>query len=182
LRDLLRQTTAQLRAAQDGQAAAQATLEQEKQKSAAIQKQLDDLLAHPVQPSMTEDAIAKMKADLKESQDQVTQLTAGLNQTRDAYQKAVEFARAKDASERAAVTRATESDRQAAVCAQANTKLSGVANDILHLYRTPEFRSLLFASREPLLGLKKVELENTIQDYEDKIADQKYIPAREPPK
>jgi hypothetical protein len=39
---------------------------------------------------------------------------------------------------------------------------------------------LLLSSYEPLLGLKKVELENTIQDYEDKILDQKYRPGSEP--
>jgi len=38
---------------------------------------------------------------------------------------------------------------------------------------------LLLLSYEPLLGLKKVELENTIQDYEDKILDQKYQPGRQ---
>jgi hypothetical protein len=37
------------------------------------------------------------------------------------------------------------------------------------LYRTQSFRTLLIGSYEPLLGLKEVELQNTIQDYEDRI-------------
>jgi len=46
------------------------------------------------------------------------------------------------------------------------------------LYQSQSFRSLLLSSYEPVLGLKKVELENTIQDYEDKILEHKYRPGR----
>jgi hypothetical protein len=183
LREMLRRTTADLRAAQDSQAAGQALLEQEKQKSAALQKQVDDLNAHPVEPakpSMSEEAIAQMQADLKSARAQVTALQTGLKQWQDAYQKAAELARAKDAESKAAAAHAVEEDREAAVCAVANTKLERVANDILLLYRSQDFRSLLLSSYEPLLGLKKVDLENTIQDYQDKILDQKYWPGRQP--
>ena len=51
-----------------------------------------------------------------------------------------------------------------------------MANDILHLYQTQGFRSLLLGSYEPLLGLKKVELENLVQHYEDRIEDQRLQP------
>jgi hypothetical protein len=176
LRDMLRRTTAELRAAQDSQALLQASLDQEKQKNANLQQQLDNLTAHPVEaakPSMSEDAIARMRA---ETQAREATLEAGLKQWQDAYQKAADVARAKDSESKAATARATEGERKAGVCAAANTKLESVANDILHLYKTQGFRSLLLASYEPLLGLKKVELENTIQDYEDKILDQKYRP------
>ena len=184
LRDLLRKTGAELRAAQDGQSALQASLDQEKQKSAALQKQLDDLNAHPpepAKPSMSEEDIARLQADLGQSKAQLQEMRTGLKQWQDAYQKAAEIARAKDAESKTASMRASESARQADVCMATNTKLIDVANDILHLYRGQNFRSLLLSSYEPVLGLKKVELENTIQDYEDKILDQKYIPGRVPP-
>src|ERR1700748_2971007 len=66
LRDLLRRTTTELRAAQDSQALLQASLDQEKQKTVLLQKQLDDLTAHPVapaKPSTAEDDIARLRAE-----------------------------------------------------------------------------------------------------------------------
>jgi hypothetical protein len=182
LRDMLRRTTADLRATQDSQAVLQASLDQEKQKTATLQKQLDDLTAHPpeaAKPSMSEAEIARLRS---ETQARITTLEAGLKQWQDAYQKAAEVARAKDAEGKTATARATESERLAGICVAANTKLESVANDILHLYQTQSFRSLLLASYEPLLGLKKVELQNTIQDYEDKLLDQKYRPGQAPAK
>lgn len=184
LREMLRRTAAELHAAQDGQAAVQASLEQEKQKSAALQARVDELtaqVAEAAKRSLSDADIAKMRADLLDAQAQVTALSASLKQWQEAYQKAADVARAKDAESKVAVARAAESERRAEICADSNTKLIDVANDILHLYQTQSFRSLLLSSYEPLLGFKKVELENTIQDYEDKILDRKYVPGREPP-
>jgi hypothetical protein len=126
---------------------------------------------------MSDEDIARLQAESRDAQAQVVALQASLKQWQDAYQKAADLARTEDAESKSATARATESDRRAGVCAVANTKLTAVANDILHLYQTQNFRSLLLSSYEPLLGLKKVELENTVQDYEDKIADQAYHPA-----
>jgi len=185
LRDLLRRTAADLRAAQDSQAALQASLEQEKQKSATLHKQVDELTAHAAEaakPALSDEEIAHIRSDLSGAQARVAALETGLKQWQDAYQKAVDAAHAKDAESRTAAARAVESERRAGICAATNTKLISVANDILHLYQSQSFRSLLLSSYEPLLGLKKVELENTIQEYEDKILDQKYRPDREPAK
>jgi DNA repair exonuclease SbcCD ATPase subunit len=177
LRDLLRRSAAELQAAQDHQAALQASLEQEKQKSATLQKQLDELTARAVQASTAaQSEAAELRSDLGGAQAQVTALGTGLKQWQDAYQKAAEMARAKDAESKTLAARVAESERRAGVCMATNTRLIGVANDILHLYQTQSFRSLLLSSYEPLLGLKKVELENMVQDYEDKILDQKYYP------
>jgi chromosome segregation ATPase len=180
LRDLLRRTTAELRATQDSQSALQAALDQEKQTTANLQKQLDELTARQTQaarPSLSEDQLARLRA---ETQARTATLEAGLKQWQDAYQKAADVARAKDQESRIATAQSAEWQRQASLCGAANTRLERVANDILHLYQTQSFRSLLIGSYEPLLGLKKVELENTIQDYEDKLLDQKYRPGSGP--
>jgi hypothetical protein len=66
------------------------------------------------------------------------------------------------------------SDAKLGIATAENGKLVGIANDILHLYRTQGFRSILLGSYEPLLGLKQVELQNMVQDYEDRILAQKY--------
>jgi len=57
-------------------------------------------------------------------------------------------------------------------CREKNGRLISLGEEILHLYETQDFRSLLVASYEPLLGLKRVELENLVQDYDDRLRDQ----------
>jgi septal ring factor EnvC (AmiA/AmiB activator) len=179
LREMLRRATAELRAAQDGQAAAEASLQQEKQQSAALRKQIDEVnAAADAKSAAADDEITHLKADLAAAQTQVTALEAGLKQWQDAYQKAADLARAKDLESKTSLSHAAESERETGICTATNTKLIGVANDILHLYQTQNFRSLLLYSYEPLLGLKKVELENLVQDYEDKILDRKYRPGK----
>lgn len=181
LREMLRRSAIDLRAARDSQTTLQASLDAEKQKSAALQARIDELVAHPPEPpkpSISEDEIAQLRADGKAARDRVAVLEDSLKQWRDAYQKTADIARAKDAGEKIATARAAEAERRAGVCIGTNTKLIETANDILHLYQSQDFRSLLVRSYEPLVGTKKVELENLIQDYEDKILERKYAPAR----
>jgi hypothetical protein len=182
LRDMLRRTTADLRAAQDSQATLQAKLDQETGKNALLHKQVEDLqarVATPAKPSISDDDIARLQANLHDAQARIAMLEPGVKQWQDAYQKAADVARSKDAESKSASTRAADAEKKVGICTAANTKLIAVSNDILHLYQTQSFRSLLLSSYEPVLGLKKVELENTIQDYEDKILDQKYRPGQD---
>jgi chromosome segregation ATPase len=58
---------------------------------------------------------------------------------------------------------------QTTACQAQNQKLAATAEDILHLYQTQSFRSILLGSYEPILGLDRVKLENIVQDYDDKI-------------
>ncbi len=178
LRDMLRKTTTDLRTAEDTISGLQASLDQEKQQATLLRQQLDALKANPPDTgkvAAAEAEIARVRAD---AEAQMTTLQAGVKQWQDAYQKAADIARSKDGDARTALARAEKSEQQARICATANTKLEAVAFDILHLYQTQDFRSLLLGSYEPLLGFKKVELQNTIQDYEDKILDQKYRPGQ----
>jgi chromosome segregation ATPase len=180
LRDALRKSTVELRALQDQQGALQAELDQTKQQRDALQKQVEELQAHPAAPpapeapKVSEDELNQLRTALKEAQAQNAALQAGLSKWQSAYNEAAGVARAKDAEAQARGREARATDQKLGFCKTANTRLIGVANDILHLYRTQDFRSLLIGSYEPLLGLKKVELENVVQDYEDKIADGRY--------
>jgi hypothetical protein len=63
-----------------------------------------------------------------------------------------------------------------AACHAANAKLLAAGHDILHLYETQSFRSLLVRSYEPLLGLWRVELENIVQDQDDRLREQEIPP------
>jgi chromosome segregation ATPase len=173
LRDALRQTTIQLRALQDNQAALNAQVDQLKQERDALQQQLAAAKNAPHPPDaelqQLRDAVAAL-------QQQNAALQTGLQKWQAGYQQAADLARAKDAESRRLGGDLQQQTAKLGVCTATNGKLIAVAYDILHLYRTQGFRALLLESYEPLLGLKKVELENLVQGYEDKIEDQRLQP------
>lgn len=166
LRDALRQTTIQLRALQDNQAALNAQLDQLKQERDSLQQQLEAAKNAPRPPDAE---LGQLRAAVAALQQQNAALQAGLQKWQGGYQQAADLARAKDAESRQLGGALQQQTTRLGVCTTTNGKLIAVANDILHLYRTQSFRSLLLGSYEPLLGFKKVQLENLVQDYEDKI-------------
>jgi hypothetical protein len=178
LREMLRQTTIQLRALQDGQAALTAQLDQAKQERDALKQQLDAVKNAPPVP---DPQVAQLRDAVASLQQQNSALQSGLAKWQGSYQQAAEIARGKDSESRQLGGELKQQSSKLDVCATANGKLITLANDILHLYRSQDFRSLLLGSYEPLLGFKKVQLENLVQDYEDKIDDQHWDPDRPPP-
>jgi chromosome segregation ATPase len=182
LRDALRKTTVDLRAAQDGQAAIQAQLDQTTRQKDALQAQVAELSAKlaaqpaPSAPAPQAAAPEKSAGEVRALQGQVQSLQAALAKFQASYNEAASVARSKDSESRQAAQSAESAEKAVAACTEENSKLLGVADDILHLYRTTGFRTTLIGSYEPVLGLKKVELQNIVQDYEDKIRDHQYQP------
>ncbi len=185
LREALRRATVDLRALQDGQAALQASLEaaqkQRDQAQAALDQANAKLAAQPAgapaQPAAPAqaDALAQAEATIATLKQQNAALQAGLARWQSAYQEAAATARARDAEAHRLEASLKANDTALGLARQENAKLVTTATDILHLYRTQDFRSILLQSYEPLLGLKKVELENLVQDYEDKINDHRLV-------
>lgn len=177
LREALRNTTIELRALQDSQAALTAQLDQMKQERDALKQQLD---AARNAPPVADPQVAQLRDAVAALQQQNGALQTGLQKWQSGYQQAADLARAKDSESRQLGGQLTQQSSRLQACTAANGKLIAVANDILHLYRTQSFRSLLVGSYEPLLGFKKVELENLVQDYEDKIEDHRLQPGVAP--
>ncbi len=191
LREVLRQTVTQLRAAQDSQTTLQAQLDQMRTQRDALQQQVDHLNAAatppPAQPAAPAAAPApppvdesKYLAAINALRQQNAQLQAGLQKWQAAYQNAASIAQAKDLDSRQTHATLTGAQGTLSICEDKNKRLTAVANDILHLYQTQSFRRLLVESYEPLLGYKKVELENIVQDNEDRIRAQQYFPGEQP--
>jgi len=61
-------------------------------------------------------------------------------------------------------------------CKATNARLIDVSEQVLHLYQDRSFIWVLRKSYEPLIGAAKVDIENIVQDYDDKIRDQTYVP------
>ena len=174
LREALRRTTVELRALQDGQAGLQAKLDQATQQRDQLQKQVDALNAKLAQPPPPDPELPKLREQIDALQQQNAALQAALQKVQRAYQDAAALARTKSAEANDLGQKLQLSEAKLKIATTANGKLISEANDILHLYRTQDFRSLLLGSYEPLLGFKRVELENMVQDYEDHILAQKY--------
>ncbi len=175
MRDALRQSVTEMRAAQDQAAQAQADLQKAVADKAALQAQLDAantrLAAAPaIKPADLDALKAQVQAATATNaglQQQNAQLQARLASLTEAAQTQAEQDR-----KAAASLKAAQSTLEA--CKSANTKLIGVSEDVLHLYESQSFRSILIKSYEPVLGLAKVKLENIVQQYDDKIHDQEY--------
>jgi chromosome segregation ATPase len=182
LREALRRATVELRGLQDAQGPLQANLD-------AMTKQRDDL------KQQLDEANAKLEAataappaeDLQALKDQIealkkenASLQAGVSRWQSAYQQAADVARSRDADAKKLTGDLKLSEQTVALLKDENTKLVATAQDILHLYRTQDFHAILVWSYEPVVGFKQVELQNLVQDYEDKIYNLKYVGPERP--
>ncbi len=184
LRDLLRRTTEQMRALQDQTSTMQASLDEATQQRDQAQKavadrdaQIAQLTAAAATPKVPPAALAQLQANEQSLRAQNAQLQAGLAKWQAAYGQAADVAQARDAAAKQLSASAVGGERGLKLCEQKNAELIRTASDILHLYQTQDFRSLLLKSYEPVIGFEKVKLENMIQDYEDRIRSASYYPA-----
>ncbi len=184
LRDLLRRTTTEMRALQDQQSTMQASLDEATQQRDQAQHALADrdaqiaqLTAAPPPPKVPPAALAQLQAAEQSLRTQNAGLQAGLAKWQAAYAQAAGIAQARDAAAKQLGASAAGGEQGLKLCEQKNAELIRTATDILHLYTTQDFRSLLLKSYEPVVGFEKVRLENMIQDYEDRIRSATFYPA-----
>jgi chromosome segregation ATPase len=179
LRDALRQSVQEMRAAQDQASQAQAQLTTAQTDLASTKAQLDAANAKLAElqgkPQAKPEELTQLQAALKQSQANADMLQQGLTKWQGAYQQAADLARAKDADSQRATAGLAADSRALETCKTTNKKLIDVAEQVLHLYQTESFRGILLRSYEPLIGTSKVTLENMVQDYDDKIRDEEYV-------
>ncbi len=182
LREALRRATADLRALQDGQARLQAEAAEAKAQRDRLQTEneqqaarIAEMEAKPPGPSpemLAEFEGLRLAAAALEQQNGLLQTALG--QWQAAYNEAANVARAKEA-ERLAYEASFGRARTAIdACVEKNDKLTAAAGEILKLYETPDFRSLIVRSQEPLLGLWRVRLETIVQEHEDRIREGRF--------
>ena len=184
LRETLRRTMVELRSLQDSQTALQAKLEEAQKQRDQAQQAVQELTAKlaaaqaaapaAAVPAVPPEELKRLNDQIERMKAENASLRAGLARWQGAYQQAAQLAQAKDAQARDLDGKLKANSAMLGIAMSKNSQLIAIANDILHLYSTRSFRSLLLGSYEPLLGFKKVELENMVQDYEDKIRAQRY--------
>jgi len=169
LREALRSATANLRQLEDQRATMQA-------KQAELEKERDLLKK---QTNALKAQVKELDQANRQAVEEFNQRLAERDQTLEkwklAYEEAANVARAKDA-ERSKFEQEAKSFKESTKAAEAkNKQLYRVGREILKKYETMDPVDVL-AIHEPFIGFKRVEHQNTVQDYTDKILDQKAKP------
>ena len=163
LRDQLRQTTLQLREAQDGQAALRAQKAAAEQERDALKKQVAELQAE----------VGHAKRGRDESE--VDALKQEVGKYKDVLAQASQAAQQSQAEQQKLVATATTKDAMLTACEQKNAGLLKVSREILAEFESTDVLDALGLS-EPVTQLSRVELENLAQDFGDRVYEGKFDP------
>jgi septal ring factor EnvC (AmiA/AmiB activator) len=184
LRAALRQSVTEMRAAQDQASQAQAQLAQAQSDLTSTKAQLDAANAKLAElggkQAAKPEELKALQTQLAAAQQQNAALTQGLSKFQSAVQQAQGLAREKDIDSQRAKAGLAANTKALETCKATNAHLIDVSEQVLHLYQDRSFIWVLRKSYEPLIGAAKVDLQNIVQDYDDKIRDQTYVPPPAP--
>jgi chromosome segregation ATPase len=165
----MRNMTTRLRSAETERDSLQAAKAQGDQEKKVLTEKLDALMKQATADSK---ALAASKTQLGERETENAQLQDSLQKLQLSQTRAVEIAQ-KIESERAKLTgQVIELQRKLADREAKNLALFKLANEILARYERFGLGDAL-AAKEPFTGITRVKLENLVQDYQDKLADQR---------
>lgn len=178
LREQLRATLIQLRAAETEKAnlqAGQAALEAQGKALAAEleakKKEHDTLVAESEAAQLrARKEIGELTARLSEREADLLKHRAALEKWRLAHRQVTGVAQKKEEQRAAAAQKITELERTIADRERRNVELYKVGDEILSRYARFGFGDAL-AAREPFTGLTRTKLESLVQDYKDRLLD-----------
>jgi hypothetical protein len=166
----------QLRASETEKATLQAAQTEALAKEKALTEQVEALTKQSAADKDASDkAIADLKAKVADQEQEITQLKDTLEKWKEGYAKAAEIANAKEAERAKLAGQVILLDRKVADRESKNAELFRIGNEILRRYERFGLGDAL-TSREPFVGITRVKLENQVQDYQDKLLNQKIKP------
>ena len=184
LREALRSATIQQRALEDEVVRLRAQNAEHESTIQALQEEIAARIAPAVVERMEvefnerlatkNEVIDRLSEHLEQFRSSIAQLTENLEKWKAAYQEVAEVARTKEAARvRLVGENATLSER-VTVCEAKNVELFKVGSELLDRYANVDLADVM-EIREPFLGFKRVELQNLVQDYQDRLLDQKLM-------
>lgn len=180
LRESLRATMLQLRTAETERAGLQAAQAEMEEKSKALAEQVATM---EKQMATDKEAAEKASTELMGKVDQrdreIGELRTSLDKWKVAHQKATDFANAKEAQRGRVAAEVIVLNRKVADHQVKNAAMFKLGNEILTRYEKFGLGDAL-TSREPFVGITRVTFQNLIQDYGDKLADEKIKPDEKP--
>ncbi|MGJ4944849.1 hypothetical protein ACQR1W_30095 [Bradyrhizobium sp. HKCCYLS1011] len=166
LREALRAATLQTRQLEDQRAQLQAKLAEAEREKAAAKVQIEAAKAEVRQvEKQHREAVEEFNRRLAERDET-------LEKWKSAYEEAANVARDRDAARAKFESEATAYKASTKGCVAKNTQLIKAGQELLGRYQGVTIGDTLVA-REPVLGLRRVEIQNGIQDTNDKFLDQK---------
>lgn len=177
LRDSLRTVTQQLRTAEAEKASAVAAQAERDEKIASLEKQIAAFTKRSTEDKAESDkTIQKLQTSLDSQKQETGRLAVSLEKWKAGYQKLAELAQKTEAV-RAKLDAANISlERKAADRERQNLALYKTAREILQRY-TDYGTGRAIAAKEPFTGVARARLEEQVQDYADKLEDNKIKPA-----
>lgn len=166
LRDALRSATAQARQLEDERTALQAKVAEAEREKAAFKAQVEAAKAE----------VRQVKKEYREAVEEFNKRLADRDETLEkwkaAYEEAATVARTKDAERAKFEGQANAYKASTKSCVTKNGELVHAGRDLLQRYKSVTIGDTLVA-REPTLGLRRVEIQNVIQDANDKMLNQR---------
>lgn len=182
LRAALQSSTAQIAALEDQVANLQASQAPDVATIEALHAQLQNLQAGKgVNFGETAAGKAKSDAALAALKRQLAARNAMLANFQSAYAAAASAASAASTENAALKSQLGTANSSLASCQTKNTELFNIGNQILDAYSHKDDLFGTIVNREPFTGLKRVQLENIVQDDQDKLLDNQITPATAPP-
>ncbi len=124
-------------------------------------------------------AIADLKAKIAAQEQQQARLEESLVKWKEGYQKVTDEAKKIDSQRAEMAARVILLDRKVADYQRKNDELFKVGNEVLSKYEGFGLGTAI-AAREPFTRNMRVKLENLVQDYSDKLVDNKVNPGAKP--
>ena len=176
LRETLRGTVLQLRNAQTDLANAQAAQTAQADEIKALKEQLALLKKNAAEDrAIAEKKTTELKAKLDEQTGETARFKDAAEQIRVEYEKAVTLAKATDGQRTQLMSEVLVYERQVADLRAKNVALFRLGKEVLGRYEKVGLGEQ-FLAREPFVGRTRVALENLVQDYDDKLSDQRAKP------
>lgn len=180
LREGLRNLTLQLREAQNQTAAAQAAQAEAERKIKELEARVETLNKQAVADRNTS---ANMISDLKtqvQEQGAVNQAyLVAVAKWKKAYTEVTALAAKKEAERAKLETKAAKLSQQVEDQKLKNIAMFKMGMEVLDRYEAFGLGDALLA-REPFVGTTRVKFQNLVQDYADKLADQRIKPQIQP--
>jgi len=180
LRDSLRSTMLQLRTAEGEKLALQAAKTEAEGKITKLSAELDKLTKQASAEKIAADkAMSETRKKLAAAEEESGRLRESLGKWQAGYSQLAEAAKAKEGERARLANQAAMLDRKVADQRARNAALFKLANEVLSRYEKFGLGDALKA-REPFTGIARAKLQGLVQDYEDKLEEQRIKPEPKP--
>lgn len=176
LRESLRATMLQLRNAEAERANLQAAQAELDTKNKTLTEQIATLTKQAASNQAEADkTIADLKTKVDERDREIGELRVTLDKWKTDHKMVSDVARTKESQRAKLSEKAIVLERQVVDQQRRNASMYKLGTEILDRYEKFGLGTALTA-REPFVGLTRVKFENLIQDYGDKLADERIKP------